>query len=293
MNTTPTLRRLAALATISTALVGAGGCGFFNNLRAKDTLNNGVREFNKGHYEVAEKLFKEALDYDPDNGNARMFYAMTLNAELKRQTSEDLGKRTIAAYEDVLKGTPSKEQQDKANAFIADVYKIVGDSFDPETDAAKIQEYHDKRREWLLKRAQSPGQSDETQGQMLYAVGQSYWEEANAIVKSFEKRSANPQEAPTYPMPPEKHDQVIALINKSHEYMQQAVAKSPNYADAYAYEKILFTLESKITDDKAKHDELLEKARQAEEKFREVNSANQAAAASAAGDASNTNSAGQ
>jgi len=57
------------------------GCGVVNSLRAKNSLNDGVREFNKGKYQVAEEKFLHALELDPDLTNAQLFYARALNAQ--------------------------------------------------------------------------------------------------------------------------------------------------------------------------------------------------------------------
>jgi len=291
LNTTSSLRRLVAVAALSTALLGAGGCGFFNTLRAKDTLNNGVREFNKGHYEDAEKLFQQALEYDPSNANARLFYAMTLNAKMKRNPTEQLGLQTVDAYKAVLDSNPSKDQADKVQAFIADVYKAVADA--PDVDDAKIAKYREARREWLLKRSQT-SDSQQTKAQMLYAVGQSYWEEANNLVKSFEKRDPDPTKPATYDMPLDKHDEAMKLIGQAHDYLNQALATDPNYADAYAYQKILYTLEAKITIDKDKVADLNKKALEAGEQFRTISSANASDQAGSDTDTNaNTNAAGQ
>jgi hypothetical protein len=280
LNTTLKLRRLGALAALMTLVVTAGGCGFINKLVAKDKLNNGARAFNRGHYDEAETYFRDALDRDPENMNAQLFYAMTLNAEFKRQTNEENGMKTIEAYRKLIDSPDAAwDKKDKAHAFIAEVYRGLAETLDPSTDAAKIQEYRDKRREWLQKRVDLPEQTPEVQAEMLYAIGQGYWEEANFIIKSHQKSSANPQEGPKFEVPEPEKAKAIELINNGHKYLQQAIAKNPKYAFAYAYEKILYSLESRITTDEARRTDLLKKAQDAEEKFRAVNAENQAAAA--------------
>jgi hypothetical protein len=280
VNTTLRLRRLGALATLSAILVATGGCGFVNKLVAKDKLNNGARAFNRGHYDEAEVFFKDALDYDPENPNALLFYAMTKNAEFKRKTNEETGMQAIDAYKKLIEAPDAAwDKKDKAHAFIAEVYRGMAETLDPTADAAKIQQYRDTRREWLLKRVNLAEQTPEVQAEMLYAIGQGYWEEANYIIKAHQKPAVDPREGPQYEVPEPEKTKALDLIRKGHEFLQQAISKNPKYAFAYAYEKILYSLENRITTDVARKQELLKKANEAEEKFRQVNAENQAAAA--------------
>jgi tetratricopeptide (TPR) repeat protein len=280
VNTTSRLRRAGAIAIVTALGLATGGCGFVNKLVAKDKLNNGARAFNRGHYDEAETYFKGALDYDPENPNALLFYAMTKNAEFKRQTNEENGMAAIDAYQKLIDSPlAAPDKKDKAHAFIAEVYRGMAETLNPSEEMPKIQGYRDKRREWLLKRVNLPDQSPEVQAEMLYAIGQGYWEEANFIIKAHQKQGTDPREGPQYEVPEPEKSKALDLIRKGHEYLQQAISKNPKYAFAYAYEKILYSLENRITTDPARKQELLKKANEAEEKFRQVNAENQAAAA--------------
>jgi tetratricopeptide (TPR) repeat protein len=282
---TSTFRRIMTAGILSGALVGLTACGPVNTLRAKDWLNTGVRDFNRGKYDEAEKSFTESLRLNPDDDRAKLFFAMTLNAKFRRSASEDLGLKTIAAYQDVIKTSQDADQTDKAYAFIADVYKQMGDMLDPKTDAAKVDQYKEQRRKWLLDRGNLPGQKDQVKAQMLYSVGQSYWEEANDIVKVATKPPAVAGQGPTIELTDQERAHVNELINKGHEYMDQAVTKDPEYADAFAYKKVLFTLESRITSDEARKKDLANKITEYDEIYREKASAQRAREAAAAAEA--------
>src|SRR5262245_24288317 len=129
------VRRIAALAALTGALVGLQGCTLVNKLRAKNELNEGVRTFNKGKYEDSQKIFKQALEYDPDNVNAKFFYAMSVNAlfekslnsqDVDKSGSIDLGKQTIDAFQKVLDASKGDlKYQDRAISFIAKAYKSL------------------------------------------------------------------------------------------------------------------------------------------------------------------------
>ena len=66
MNRKPNLMLLVALVAL---VVATQGCGVINKLRAKNSLNEGVREFNKGKYEAAGAKFDEAVKLSPDLAN--------------------------------------------------------------------------------------------------------------------------------------------------------------------------------------------------------------------------------
>jgi hypothetical protein len=68
MKKKPNLKLLIALLAL---VMTTQGCGVVYKLLAKDKLNEGVREFNKGKFELAEEKFKHALELSPDMLNAQ------------------------------------------------------------------------------------------------------------------------------------------------------------------------------------------------------------------------------
>ena len=52
------LSNLILLLALLSLVAATQGCGVINKLRAKDSLNEGVRDFNKGRYEEAEGKFR-------------------------------------------------------------------------------------------------------------------------------------------------------------------------------------------------------------------------------------------
>jgi tetratricopeptide (TPR) repeat protein len=276
LNIKPTIRRLVAVTALSGLTLGASACGPLDTLRAKDWMNTGVREFNRGKYDDAEKSFSKSLELNPDDPRAKLFYAMTLNAKFRRSPTEELGGKTVEAYQKVIEAKPEFEQIDKAYAFIADVYKQLVDLMDPVKDAAKVDKFKEQRRKWLLDRGNLDGQTDTIKAQMLYSVGQSFWEDAHNAIKANTKPNPEPGKPPIITIDDPTKAKVMELINKGHEYMDQAIAKDKDYADAYAYKKVLFTEETKLTADPEKRKELEEKITEYDELYREKASAQRA-----------------
>src|SRR5215470_10287057 len=99
------------------------GCGVINSLRAKNALNDGVREYNKGKFEPAQKQFEHALDLSPDLVNAQLYKARALNARFDSDLSENLAKETIEAYDQIIKKNPDNHDAvDQSLAFKANLY---------------------------------------------------------------------------------------------------------------------------------------------------------------------------
>lgn len=294
----------AALSVLALALT-LQGCGFVNQLRAKNVLNEGVRTFNSGKYPDAQKQFEEALSYDPDNQNAKFFLAMSLNAQyekarnsqsVKKEETIDLGNQTIKAFEDVIATNPSPQFLDRAYGFIANTYKTLAEQvFDPKDDAAKVTEHETKYLEFIQKRAELPDQTPRVRAQMYYTLADHYWRDAREAIMTYEKKDpANPAAATYDPVPADRAAAITAAIAKAHEYNQKAIQNDPTYPEPYIGEKLVYMEEIKLVqNDQAKKDQIKAQVDSWDEKYRERLSAQQEAEAAAAAAAPVEGEAGQ
>lgn len=247
-----TYKTAFALVIIALALV-TPGCGVINKLRAKNALNEGVREYNKAKYPAAEERFNYALQLSPDLTNAQLYYAMSLKAQFDAELKEDMGKKALAAYDTIITKNPdNQEAVDQALAFKANIYdqltRIV-----PE----KTQEYKQLQRETLEKRATVPGATQKTKADVYYTLGVSYWKE------SYDSNGG--YVAKKQPIPPKVLDDMKPLVQKAHEYLQRAISIDPNYKDAWFYEKLVYLEELKY--DTAHQKELAAKATEMQDKY--------------------------
>lgn len=314
------VRRLAVVVLMTFAVGGLQGCGFYYSLQAKNRLNEGIRTFNKGKYEDAKVLFKEAMDLDPDNLNAKLFYATALNAEFQKAlNSQDtdksgvvtLGESTIQAFEQLLAAKPNYNQAEKASAFVANAYKSLRNLYNPETDAAKVEDMRAKYLSSLERRAsiieveakRVEGElaavgSDKVKeeelkklhkklvrerAQMFYTMGDDYWRESHAMVERFAKKDpANPAALPTYPEVPEaERAKIMAVVAKAQSYMAMAVDVDPDYPEPYLGQKLLVMDQMNATPDMAKKDAFRPEKDKWDELHRDKLSAAQAAEAAA------------
>ncbi len=323
------LRQLAVVVLMTFAVGGVQGCGFYYSLQAKNRLNEGIRTFNKGKYEEARDLFKEAIELDPDNLNARLFYATALNAEFQKSlNSQDvdksgavtLGENAIKAFEELLAMKPEFKLADKATAFIANAYKSLRGLYNPEREAAKVADMRAKylaaleQRAGLIepeiKRVQelvdaeakrvasisapTDGQKEplkklETElkrlirerAQMYYTIADDYWREGHSALEKYAKKDpANPSALPTYPEVPEsERARISAIVAKSKEYMNLAIAADADYPEPYLGQKLLVMDLMNATSDLPKKEALRPEKDKWDELHRDKLSAQQAAEA--------------
>lgn len=248
-------------------VVTTPGC-FINDLRAKNSLNQGVRDYNKGKFEDAEKKFAFALELDPDMPNAGMFYARSVNEQFGQSLTEQDGMEALEAWDKLIKTRQDDhEAVDTAYAFKADIYDQLSRSVD-----GKKEFYKEKNREMLLARAELPGSSQKTKADVYYTIGVGYWDESYKMSASYTSRKL--------PIPQDVMDKMKPLIQKAHEYLLKTLSVDPQYADAYFYEKLVYLEELKTETNPARQKEIQAKAKEMEDKYLQVQKQRQATPAS-------------
>ena len=252
------------------ALVAAtSGCSIVNNLRAKDNLNNGVREFNSGKYEEAERRFAKALELDPGNANAQLFHARALNQRFEQSQTEEVGLKTLQAYEELIKSNQNNPQAiDQALAFMSGVYEKLA-VISPE----KAEEYKEKRRATVLKRAELPTATDQTRADVYYTLGHSYWDEAFQTSRAYTYADGSLRQ----PIPPDVVQRLKPIVQKAHENFQKAISVKPDYANAYFYEKLTYIQDAYLEPDPAKKKEMVAKQTEFQNKYVEIQKRSQEA----------------
>ncbi len=257
------LRKAAPLCGAALLSFGMSGC---NKLIAKDLLNQGAREYNKGRFEKAERIFKEAMERDPDFVQAKLFYATAIRSRVSNEDGEEqikTAKMAIEAYKELLKpendARLKDRDRDQTYAFIADLYKTLDDQ--------------ESYREWLRKRVELPNQKSTTKAECLYSIGVTYWNDASRISKKYETQV--PGKLPEVAKPDKwKKEDIDALLKAAQEglkYIEKAIAADPQYANAYSYKSLLLKEQAKATTDAQLVAQLEKDAQIAVEKFQELN----------------------
>lgn len=204
------------------------GCGVVNSLRAKNSLNDGVREFNKGKYQLAEEKFARSLELNPELTNAQLFYARALNAQFDQSLTDDIGKKTIDAYDDIIsRNQDNPDAIDQSLAFKANIYNKL-----TQANPDRADEYRALERETLEKRATLPSATDKTKSDVYYTLGVGHWKECYDLNASYVSHNR--------PIPQNVLDKMPPLAEKALKYLDMAIAVDPNYANAWFYKKLVY-----------------------------------------------------
>jgi len=95
-----------ACRTLARSCTALSGCGFISKLRARDSLNKGVKAFTEQKYEQAAQFFEEAIRLDPDFQVARMYLATTYTSQFVPGSpdpkSNEMAEKAIRTFEEVL-----------------------------------------------------------------------------------------------------------------------------------------------------------------------------------------------
>jgi tetratricopeptide (TPR) repeat protein len=260
---------LALLGALLALVMATQGCGVINKLRSKNALNEGVREFNKGKYEEAEKKFAEAVKLSPDLANAKLFKARTVYQLYDQQRTPEMAQQALAAYQDIIDTSNDNPQlKDQALAFQADIYDKLTKFYEEKGDEgkAKAAELRKKYHEVLEARAALPGAKDDTKAAVYYSIGQSYWSDAFKISRAY----INYDSTLKQPIPQDKADQMRPAIQKSLQYLNQALQYNPDYADVWTIKKLALMQESFITSDPARKQALKTEIDAADKKAKEL-----------------------
>lgn len=261
-------KKTPALLVLLAIALTTPGCGVVNSLRAKNSLNDGVREFNKGKYQVAEERFQHALELDPDLTNAQLFYARAINAQFDQHLTDELGKKTISAYDDIINKNQDKpDVVDQALAFKANIYSQLA-RINPD----KGSESRAQQRQTLEKRATLSSATPKTKADVYYTLGVGYWQECYDLNAGYLSKNR--------PIPPETLEKMKPLAQNAHEYLQKAISVDPNYANAWFYEKLVYIEEMKYSP--SKQNELKAKALEMQDKYMVMQKAQQQQAAAEA-----------
>lgn len=263
--------KLVSMLGLLALVTAMPGCGVINKLRAKDSLNEGVRLFNQGKIEQAQQKFEKALDLSPDLANAQLFHARALNARFEQNRTEELGLKTIQAYDTII--TSSKDDVaalDRALAFKAKVYDDMA-AINPD----KADEYKQLHRDSVLARADLSSANNQTKADVYYTIGHGYWDEAYNMSRPFTYADGSLRQE----LPKEVSEKMKTIIQKGHEYFQRAISVQPEYANAYFYEGLTNLQESYIEKDPEKKKKLLAEIPKLREKYIQLNKQQAAQAA--------------
>jgi hypothetical protein len=243
------------------------GCNVINEMRAKNSLNEGVREFNKRKFDLAEAKFNRAMELAPDLPNAERFRAQSIFQQFTIKPGEELANKSLKALDDLIKHNPNNpEIMNEALASKAAVYEqlsiIASASSPPNPDLAH--RHQEARFELLKQQAELPNQANKTKALVYYTIAREGYDQAKKISQSHRdqtkemakaaerKKAGESQDCRLYavelgtPLNAEELQKVIPHVKTAREYIDKAVAADPNYAHAWSMRKLIYIQEDFI-----------------------------------------------
>ncbi len=226
------------VALLLVAALPMSGCGFITKLRARDSLNKGVKSFTEQKYDKAAEFFEEAIRLDPEFEVARMYLATTYTSQFVPGSpdpkSEENAKKAIKTFEDVL--TNKKEGPPNINAMlsIASLYYQLKD--------------YDKSKEWCGKIQTTDPQNAEA----LYRVAVIDFDDS---LKKTGLQGENVQF-----LSAEEKAHAVADIDEGLKALDKALQIRPDYFDAMEYQNLLWREKAKFEKDEKAKNELIRQA---------------------------------
>jgi len=232
--------KLAPLLGVLVLLVACVACGnTINRLKARDQLKKGVAAFRNAQFQTAIEHFKQAITWDPQLINARLYLAMSYFQQYAPggDSAENIGmgKQAIAAFDDVLQHDP---QNSTALASMGQVYFNMRN--------------FDKAKECQNRRIQA----DPNNPEPYYYIGvidylQSLQHQAKMRTElklTYPKDPNNPNVLP--PLPEKSRVELAeengALIDEGIKALQEELKLKPNDSDGMAYYNLLLRQKADI-----------------------------------------------
>ena len=191
------------------------GCEMWDQLKARDQLNKGVKAYSGQRYDEAIERFQQAIDYAPQLLNARLYLATTYRAQwtpgLHTDENARFSEKAIKMFEKVL-------EQDPANInAMANIAGIYGGNDEPE-----------QAKNWYRKRVEVDPDNPEP----FYGIG-------TINLKLAHDETGINGDAVSY-LEEEDRIRVAGLVDEGVEALKQALAVDDEYTDALQYLNLMY-----------------------------------------------------
>ena len=260
-------RSLLTLAVLSAALTS--GCGFVNNLRAKNALNEGARAYKARQYAEAQQHFEHALDLNPDQRIAKFFRARAIHSQYKPGVEQEQNvakaREAIKAYQEYLQIDPGSDE-----AYNAIVYLLR---------ALKDEQ---QEREWLVQRANLESIPAEKRSQAYTVLASKQWQCSYNITEQKENMQTVMQGEKAiiqYKKPKEQkdYDEAVKCATEGMQLADRALSLDPNSEQAWSFKTNLL-LEmvklAKMDNNTQRADEFQKQADAAQQRTTQLNEEN-------------------
>jgi Tfp pilus assembly protein PilF len=225
-------RNVAALVAVASLALVSTGC---KQLKARDSLNQGVHAYKNAQYAQAVELFERAVQFDPSFSTARLYLAM-------------------AYYSQYIPGAESPENQQMADHALDQFQKVLAQ--EPRNDVATQsiaslyfnQKKWDDAEKWYK---QALGINPKNR-EAYYTLGVIAWTKwyapwAGARAK-LGMRPEDPGPIKDKKVREELKTQYLPIINTGLDNLQKALDVDKEYDDAMAYVNLLIRERADLDD---------------------------------------------
>lgn len=237
------MKKLICVAGIVALALATSGC---DKLKSRDQLNQGVQSFKNAKYTDAVEHFKQAIDLDPSNPNARLYLATAYYVQyIPGAESPDNVKLAQAATDEFLTVLKSDPKDKTALAYLASLnFQQASASADLTEKMKKL----DEAQQWYTRLTQvDPGNKE-----AWYSLGVIDWLKWYPKWSTARAKLGLKPEDPGPIKDPKVRAELKAdygsLIEDGLKNLQRALDIDSNYDDAMAYENLLIRERADLQD---------------------------------------------
>lgn len=214
--------RIGVIVLLSLTVLIGSNCSYYNRVMARKNLVDGSKAYKDRKFPEAEKLFKQAVERDP-NGQyvegkmAQLFLARTLHSEyIGDRQNKDLAQSAITEYQKALTIDPNDQSSYKA---IASLYENL--------------QMNDVWLDWVTKRANNTSIPPEQRAEALTSLASKKNSCANDITDTEESKKTITKDGKQIfqfvkPSKPEDYATLQKCVADGTQLIDQAIALEPD-----------------------------------------------------------------
>ena len=240
------MKKPIVLTAVAVLALVSSGCGVMDKLKARDQLNKGVEAYKNAKYGEAVDHFKQAIELDPTNPNARLYLATAyMNQYIPGADSPDNNKNAQAArdeFQKVLQDNPNDKMAVQSLASLS--YSEAGGISDMDAKLKKL----DEARKWNDRLIQIDPNSKEG----YYTLGVIDWAKwypnYTAARVKLGMKPEDPGPIKDKKAREELKDKYDAMIQDGIKNLEAALKIDPQYDDAMSYLNLLIRERADLDD---------------------------------------------
>jgi tetratricopeptide (TPR) repeat protein len=241
---------LAVIAALTTL---GSGCEYARKVIAKDKLNQGAIEYNKGNNRDAQEFFKSASETDPSNPVTFLYLGATIVKDYKKEIDDGKKKELANQALDIYQKALSLANEnciviDNALSYIA----VIHDDLKQTDEWRKVTE----------ERATHKCTKKEAKAQAYYGIGVDYWKCSYDQTTRYQDKALSAKGDSFHyrkmdysPEAVADRQKAEACVARGFEYLEKAIEIDPEYTEAMYYKGLLYRERQKLTKEEAKRKE--------------------------------------